>query len=26
MPGTSSSPAFLKVDVNLKTGKPYGLF
>ncbi len=26
MPGTSSRPAFLKVDVNLKTGKPYGLF
>jgi formate--tetrahydrofolate ligase len=26
MPGTSSSPAFLKVDVNPKTGKPYGLF
>jgi formate--tetrahydrofolate ligase len=26
MPGTSSTPAFLKVDVNLKTGKPYGLF
>jgi len=26
MPGTSSSPAFRKVDVNLKTGKPYGLF
>ncbi len=26
MPGTSSNPAFRKVDVNLKTGKPYGLF
>ncbi|MEW6139040.1 MAG: formate--tetrahydrofolate ligase [Thermodesulfobacteriota bacterium] len=26
MPGTSSNPAFRRVDVNLKTGKPYGLF
>lgn len=26
MPGTSSSPAFRKVDVNVKTGKAYGLF
>jgi len=26
MPGTSSNPAFRKVDVNVKTGKPYGLF
>jgi len=26
MPGTSSSPAFRKVDVNVKTGKPTGLF
>jgi formate--tetrahydrofolate ligase len=26
MPGTSSSPAFRKVDVNLKTGKATGLF
>lgn len=26
MPGTSSNPAFRKVDVNLKTGKPTGLF
>ncbi|MEJ2069705.1 MAG: formate--tetrahydrofolate ligase [Syntrophobacterales bacterium] len=26
MPGTSSNPAFRKVEVNLKTGKPYGLF
>lgn len=26
MPGTSSNPAFRKVDVNLETGKPYGLF
>jgi formyltetrahydrofolate synthetase len=26
MPGTSSNPAFRRVDVNLDTGKPYGLF
>jgi formate--tetrahydrofolate ligase len=26
MPGTSSNPAFRRVDVNLKTGKPTGLF
>ena len=26
MPGTSSNPAFRRVDVNLETGKPYGLF
>jgi formate--tetrahydrofolate ligase len=26
MPGTSSNPCFRRVDVNLKTGKPYGLF
>ncbi len=26
MPGTSSNPAFRKVDVNVKTGKPTGLF
>ena len=26
MPGTSSSPAFRKVDVDLKTGKPTGVF
>jgi formyltetrahydrofolate synthetase len=26
MPGTSSSPAFRKVDVNVKTGKPTGVF
>jgi formate--tetrahydrofolate ligase len=26
MPGTSSNPAFRKVDVNVKTGKAYGLF
>jgi formyltetrahydrofolate synthetase len=26
MPGTSSNPAFRRVDVNVKTGKPYGLF
>jgi formyltetrahydrofolate synthetase len=26
MPGTSSSPAFMKVDVDLKTGKPTGVF
>jgi formyltetrahydrofolate synthetase len=26
MPGTSSNPAFRRVDVNVETGKPYGLF
>ena len=26
MPGTSSNPAFRRVDVNVKTGKPTGLF
>jgi formate--tetrahydrofolate ligase len=26
MPGTSSSPAFRKVDVNVETGKPTGVF
>ena len=26
MPGTSSSPAFRKVDMNVKTGKPTGVF
>ncbi|MBI4642501.1 MAG: formate--tetrahydrofolate ligase [Deltaproteobacteria bacterium] len=26
MPGTSSNPAFRKVDVNVKTGKPTGVF
>ena len=26
MPGTSSNPAFRKVDINVKTGKPTGLF
>jgi hypothetical protein len=26
MPGTSSNPAFRRVDVNVNTGKPTGLF
>jgi len=26
MPGTCSSPAFRKIDVNLKTGKVTGMF
>jgi len=26
MPGTSSNPAFRRVDVYVKTGKPTGLF